>query len=397
MKVLQINTVSGIGSTGRIAADIHSILLEKGHESFIAYGRGKTNDLVNNIKIGTKYDNYHHVVLTRLLDKHGFGSKKSTHDFIKEVEKINPDIIHLHNIHGYFINIKILFDYLKRANKPVIWTLHDCWAFTGHCTYFDYVDCNKWKSQCSNCPEIRSYPSSLLVDSSQDNFLNKKEIFTGVKNLTLVTPSQWLANLVSQSFLKEYPVKVVNNGVDTKVFKPTKSEFRSKYNIENKFIILGVASIWDRRKGYKYFEDISSLIEKDEVIVLVGLSQKQKEKLPENIIGISKTHNVKELAEIYSAADVFMNPTLEDNFPTTNLESLACGTPVITFNTGGSIESIDERCGIIVENQSAIDLIRSIRMLKKSDISNKDCLNRSKLYNKENIYNHYIDLYTQSY
>jgi putative colanic acid biosynthesis glycosyltransferase len=213
MKVLQINSVCGIGSTGRIATDIHDILIEQGHESYIAYGRDLPKNCENAIRIGTKIDNYTHVAKTRLLDKHGFGSIKATKEFINKVIDINPDIIHLHNIHGYYINIEILFDYLKEANKPVVWTFHDCWSFTGHCAYFDYVGCNKWKTGCYSCPEKKAYPSSLIFDNSKNNYINKKEIFTVVKNLTIVTPSQWLANLVQESFLNEYPVKVINNGI----------------------------------------------------------------------------------------------------------------------------------------------------------------------------------------
>ena len=335
MKVLQINSVCGVGSTGRIATDIHSMLTNQGHKSYIAFGRNLPENCNNTIRIGTKYDNYSHIALTRVSDKHGFGSKKATNEFIKEVEKLDPDIIHLHNIHGYYINIEILFEYLKKADKPVIWTLHDCWSFTGHCSHFDYVGCDKWKTGCFNCPEKKSYPASIVFDNSKSNYLMKKELFAGVKNMTIVTPSKWLAELVQKSFLGEYPIKVINNGIDLDVFKPTKSNFRKEHNLENKFIILGVASGWSQRKGFHHFIELSKKIKKDEKIIIVGLTEKQKKSLPHNIIGITRTNNIKELAEIYSVADIYVNLTLEDNFPTTNLEALACGTPVITFDTGG--------------------------------------------------------------
>ncbi|AZR73927.1 glycosyl transferase [Anoxybacter fermentans] len=398
MKVLQINSVCGIGSTGRIATDIHNILIENGHESYIAYGRDEARGCDTSIRIGSKFDNYMHVVKTRLFDKHGFGSRKATAEFLNKVEKLNPDIIHLHNIHGYYINIELLFKYLKKANKPVVWTLHDCWAFTGHCAYFDYVGCDKWKTICYSCPQKKGYPSSILLDNSKNNYNKKKEIFTGVKNMTIVTPSNWLAGLVKQSFLEEYPVKVINNGIDLEVFKPTASNFRKKYNLENKFIILGVASVWEHRKGYKYFIELSKKIKKDEVIVMVGLTEKQKNKLPNNIIGITRTNNVRELVEIYSAADVFINPTLEDNFPTTNLEALACGTPVITFNTGGSKESVDENCGFVVQKGNIDELIYTIRKIKgqsKSSYS-RQCVEKAKaLYNKKDNFKKYLELYFQ--
>ncbi|MGM0923273.1 MAG: glycosyltransferase family 4 protein [Bacillota bacterium] len=399
MKVLQINSVCGIGSTGRIATDIDKVLKNEGHESFIAYGRGNARGSNTTIKIGNNIDNYMHVAKTRLLDMHGFGSKKSTKEFINKLKEVNPDIIHLHNIHGYYLNIEILFDYLNKANKPVIWTLHDCWPFTGHCSYFDFVSCDKWTKKCHHCPQMKSYPKSIAIDNSEDNYYKKKEIFTSVKNLTIVTPSKWLAELVKKSFLVKYPVKVINNGIDLEVFRPIENDFKEKFNLQDKFIILGVASAWEKRKGYKYFYELSKKIKEDEIIVLVGLTEKQIKELPDNIIGIIKTNSVKELAEIYSAADVFINPTLEDNFPTTNLEALACGTPVITFNTGGSMESIDDSSGIVVEKGNTENLLRSTNSIRhniKSGIKYKSAsLSRSKLYNKNERYKEYIQLYNE--
>lgn len=395
MKVLQINSVCGIGSTGRIVTDIHNILIEQGHESYIAYGRDLPKNCDTPIKIGSKLDNYKHVALTRIFDKHGFGSKKATQKFIEKVKELDPDIIHLHNIHGYYINIEVLFDYLKKADKPVVWTLHDCWSFTGHCAYFDYVGCDKWKTGCYDCPEKNSYPASVIIDNSKDNYIKKKELFTGIKNLTIVTPSKWLAGLVKQSYLREYPVEVINNGIDLDVFKPTQSDFRERFNLEDKFIILGVASTWDRRKGFKYFIELSKKIKNDEAIVLVGLSEKQRKYLPKNIIGITRTSNVKELAEIYTAADVFLNPTLEDNFPTTNLEALACGTPIITFNTGGSPESIEDITTNIVDKGNVDGLLKSIQKAKDNKIYFQEKLiERAKLkYDKEKNFLKYINLY----
>mgnify|MGYP004526499615 CR=1 FL=1 len=366
MKVLQINSVCGVGSTGRIATDLYKALEEKGHECVIAYGRGTAPEGIKTIKIGTNFDNYMHVAKTRVFDKHGFGSIKATKDFIKRVEEYNPDVIHLHNIHGYYINIEILFDYLKKANKKVVWTLHDCWAFTGHCAYFDYVGCNKWKEGCKECPQKKEYPNSLLMDSSEWSFNKKKDIFTGVTDLTIVTPSKWLAGLVKQSYLSEYKVEVINNGIDLDIFKPTKSDFRERYGLENKFIILGVASVWDRRKGLQYLVNLAEKIDDDYKVIIVGVSEKQKKSLPKNIIGITRTNNIRELVEIYSAADVFVNPTLEDNFPTTNLEAIACGTDIITFDTGGSSESAIYY-GYVTNDKSVDDIIKAINCrIKKS-------------------------------
>ena len=396
MKVLQINTVCGRGSTGRIATDIHKLLLEQGHESVIAYGRGEAINCDNAIKIGNKIDFYNHTLKTRLLDKHGFSSKKATEEFIVEIEKYNPDIIHLHNIHGYYINIEVLFKFLKEYNKPIIWTLHDCWSFTGHCAYFDYANCYKWETHCQKCPGRKSYPKSIFIDNSYNNFEKKKKLFTGLDKLTLVTPSEWLSKLVKRSLLKDYTVKVINNGIDLSVFKPVPSNFRKSYNLENKFIILGVANKWEKRKGFEYFIELSKLIEPDETIVMVGLSKNQLKQLPKNVIGIKRTNNVQELAEIYTTADVFFNPTLEDNFPTTNLEALACGTPVITFNTGGSIETIDDTTGFIVEKGDLEEAIKTIRKIKTEgkEKYSESCIKRAnKYYNKNNKFQEYIELY----
>ncbi|WP_341323886.1 glycosyltransferase [Solibacillus sp. FSL H8-0523] len=395
MRVVQINSVCGIGSTGRIATDIHHTLIENSYKSYIAYGRNTPKNCENPIRIGTNYDNYLHVGLTRIFDKHGFGSVKATKAFIKNLEEINPEIIHLHNLHGYYINIELLFNYLKQSNKRVIWTLHDCWAFTGHCSHFEFVGCKKWELGCFECPEKKEYPASLFKDNSEQNFLKKKALFTGLKDLTIITPSKWLASLVNQSFLSEYPIKVIHNGINLDVFKPTtNSSFRKKHNLMNKFMILGVANIWNQKKGLNHFIELSNYLEDDEVIVLVGLTEKQKKELPKQIIGISLTNSTKDLAEIYSAADVFVNPTLEDNFPTTNIEALACGTPVFTFNSGGSYESIDETCGRIIAPKNTRGIIDCLKTYRTSKLINSSsCINRANKYNMKNQYIEYLNLY----
>jgi glycosyltransferase involved in cell wall biosynthesis len=339
MKVLQVNVVCGSGSTGRIAVDLHKALIQSGCDSMIAYGRGSAPKDIKSYRIGSDFSVRVHAALSRFTDRQGLYSKKATRDFLNVIDEFNPDIIHLHNIHGYYINYKILFDYLKVKEKKVVWTLHDCWPFTGHCSHFDYVDCLKWHTGCYSCEEKNTYPKSILLDSSSFNYKIKKTVFSRMNNMTLVVPSHWLANLLKDSFLKDYPVKIIRNGVDTEIFRKRESDFRTLYNLENKKIILGVASVWSKRKGLDDFIKLAEFLEDDFKIVLVGLSKKQAKNLPKNILGIEKTENMMNLAEIYSISDVFFNPTYADNYPTTNLEALACGTPVITYDTGGSSES----------------------------------------------------------
>lgn len=344
MKVLLINSVCGIGSTGKICAGIAQQYEKEGHEVKIAYGRdGTVPEKFQRfaVRIGTDLDVKIHGVRSRLLDDHGFASVNATRKFLAWAQEYDPDVLWLHNIHGYYINIKLLFDWIKsRPQMQVKWTLHDCWAFTGHCSYFTMAGCDKWQTGCGNCSQKKGYPSSLLLDRSRENFLKKKALFTGVKDLTIITPSQWLADLVKQSFLKEYPVEVHYNTIDTSVFKPTPSDFRAKYGLEDKVMILGVASPWSERKGLPDFIKLLEVLDDRYAVVLVGLTEQQIKELPSRIIGITRTNNAVELAQIYTAADVFFNPTYEDNYPTVNLEAEACGTRVVTYNTGGSAETI---------------------------------------------------------
>lgn len=342
MKILMINVVCGIRSTGRICTDIATELEKQGHEVQIAYGREEVPEKFRKyaVRIGSDLDVKLHGIKARLFDGCGFGSKKATEVFIEWIKEYDPDVIHLHNIHGYYINIEVLFSYLKNCGKKIIWTLHDCWAFTGHAAYCEAVDCDKWKEGCYKCPKKSDYPSSL-TDYSKKNWKRKKEVLCGIPNFIIVTPSQWLANLVKESFLLDYKVTVIHNGIDTSVFKTKESDIKKRLGIEGKKIILGVAALWEQRKGLFDFFELSKKLDDNYIVILVGLSKKQIGKLPNRIIGIERTNSVQELAELYSVADVYLNPTYEDNYPTTNLEAIACGTPVITYRTGGSPESAD--------------------------------------------------------
>lgn len=399
MNVLQINTVCGTGSIGRIASDLQGILMSQGHQSNVAYGRVTANAAGNTVFIGSRLETYAHVAWTRLFDRHGLGSARATRRFIEEIGRLDPDVIHLHNVHGYYLHVGILFDYLKQAGKPVVWTLHDCWSFTGHCVHFDFIGCERWKSGCYACPLKSEYPKSILQDGSKRNYLKKKASFAGVPRLTLVTPSQWLSRLVGASFLRCYPVEVIPNGIDLAVFKATPGDFRERHGLTGKFLILGVASVWNERKGYQYFCDLAKQLSPDEKIVLVGLDREKIRSLPPGIVGIAKTHSTVELAEIYSAADLFLNPTLEDNFPTTNLEALACGTPVVTFNSGGSPECLAEGCGAVVERGDLPGLVAAIAAVKAGGKGRYTacCQKRARdAFDKNDRFQEYVALYKRS-
>lgn len=394
MKVLQINSFFSVGGPPRIVQGIYETLEANGHECVVAAGREKPYPGMKTIQIGTPLNKYWHLIMSRVFDAQGLSSMMATKRFVKQIEDYDPDVIHLHNLHGYYLNIEVLFGYLKSANKPVVWTLHDCWPFTGHCAYFDYIGCEKWKTECGECPQKSDYPVCNGVDGSRRNYLRKKEAFVGLDNLTIVTPSKWLGGLVKESFLREYPIAVINNGIDLESFKPAESDFRKRYNITDKKIILGVAQVWGSRKGLRYFIELSSLLDDDFQIVLIGLTDKEKQFLPANIIGLSRTNSIQELVEIYTAADVFVNPTLEDNFPTTNLEALACGTPVLTFDTGGSPEAIDETCGLVIKKGDIRMLQKGIKRIISSDHDGKQCIRRAGLFDKNERVGDYLSVYS---
>lgn len=393
MKILEINQVN-FGSTGHIMLQIADLATKKGHEVICSFYARRNKDKDKNcIYIGNKVSHNIHKKLYRKTGNNGCYSKISTWNFLRKVKKFDPDLIHIHNLHNCYINLPMLFDYIKKNNKKVVWTLHDCWSFTGQCPYFTAVGCEKWKTGCHDCEQINRYPS-CSVDRTDKMWKLKKEWFTGVQNLTIITPSQWLADLVKQSFLKDYPVKVINNGINLDVFKPTESDFRTKHNLEDKKIILGVASVWEVRKGLDVFIELSKRLDDRYKIVLVGTNDEVDKKLPEGIISIHRTSNQKELAELYTAADVFFIPTREDNFPTVNMESLACGTPVLTFNTGGSPEMVDEATGVVLMNEDIASVEQAvISMCESGKYSKEACTERAKQYDSGLKYNEYLSLF----
>ncbi|MEK5398935.1 glycosyltransferase [Paenibacillus sp. FSL K6-2859] len=392
LKILHINS-GNFGSTGSIMMNISEAAQENGHTSYISYANSRTNNkkqIDNGILIGSIVERNAHLKLAYYTGFNGSFSILSTKRFLKKIDEIKPDIIHLHNLHNCYINLKLLFEYIKKRDVHVVWTLHDCWSFTGQCPHFTMVKCEKWKTQCYECPQYKEYPASRN-DMTSYMYSLKKVWFNGVKNLTIVTPSQWLANEVKKSFLKCYPVKVINNGIDLNVFKPITSNFRDENNLSNMRIILGVANPWSKGKGLDIFIELAEKLDEKYKIVLVGLSSEQLTNLPNNILGLPKIDDVKELVGIYSSADYFMNPSIEETMGLVTVESIACGTPAIVSNFTAVPEMINSGSGVVIKNYRVEDFYNAI----KSDIKFKqeNLLKWARKFEKNQKYSEYILLY----
>lgn len=394
LKVLQINCASN-GSTGNLAKSIHKALIDSGHESIIYYGIGCSDD--KDIKpVSSMFFVHIHSVLSRYTGMQGYFSFIPTLKLIRKIKKFSPDIIHLHNLHGSYINLPILFRFLKKYNKKTVITLHDCWLFTGKCPHFVEVGCYRWLESCGNCLQLQTYPRSKFIDRTSKNLVHKKKWLDGFANLYIVTVSDWLKEMALRSHLNKYPIQRIYNGIDTTVFYPRDTErVVSKYNIKGKFIILGVASSWDDRKGLKEFIKIANEFPQD-VVILVGLSQEQSEKLPDNILTIHRTENKNELAEIYSAADVFMNFSKEETFGLVVTEAMACGTPAIVYNSTACPEVITPETGFVAEPTQFNQIVNTIERIKRKELvlNSEDCVENVKNnYNKELMCKRYIDFY----
>lgn len=404
-KLLQINPVIRINtSTGRIMQEIGELAIQNGWESYVAYSMERDGIKPCSsrlLPIGSFMSTAWHGIETRIWDRHGLASDSATRDFIRRIDEIQPNIIHIHNIHGYFLNYKILFEYLSKCNIPVVWTVHDCWLYTGHCYYYSYVGCDKWQTVCHDCPQKKEFPASFMMDRSRKNYEDKKAAFTSVPydKMIFVPVSEWIGGEMRKSFLKDYRFRVIHNGINTEVFNVyDDTDVRMKYNLQAKHVFLGVASIWSREKGLDDFVKMAEMLNDDEVIVLVGLKEKEKKSLPDGIIGISRTENVRQLAELYSAADVFLNPTWQDNYPTVNMEAIACGTPVVTYRTGGSVEAVMDVTGRIVECGDVEGMIKAAREIKQKgkDHYTKVCREfAERNFRKEDRYMDYIRLYDE--
>ena len=401
-KLLQINPVVRENtSTGKIMRGIGDLAISSGWESYIAYSRARDGIIPHTSKlipVGDKADLAIHALETRLFDAHGLASKRATRELIRRIEDISPDIIQIHNVHGYFLNYPMLCDFLGESGIPVVWTAHDCWLFTGHCYHYSSAGCYRWKTGCYSCPLKTSFPASWLLDRSDRNFELKKKSLTGMKNLHLVAASEWMKNEMRESFLSGVPCTVIHNGIDLDVFKPSDNEqTKGKFGIKTPHYVIAVASIWLKEKGFDDLVKIAGLLHEDITLVMVGsMTYKQEKVLPENVIHIPRTSDATSLAELYSGAVAFLNPTWQDNYPTVNLEAIACGTPVITYKTGGSPESVTEKTGFIVEQGDIEGMTNIINNIigNNSYLYGLNCREYALAhFDKEKCFREYIDLY----
>ncbi len=397
MNVMLINSVP-YGSTGTILFSLSDLLRQEGHQTLCTTGFSwHTPPRTDWFQTSGIVEKQLHTLLARATGFNGCFSVLATRRLIRKIAAFQPDILHLHNLHGWYLNLPMFFSYLKQAGIPVVWTLHDCWAFTGQCPHFAMVGCEKWRTECHACPQTRRYPQTC-VDRSRQMYHLKRRWFREVPELTLVTPSFWLAELVSHSFLREYPVQVIPNGIDLDVFSPRSGSFRRERGLEGCHMILAVSLGWDNSKGLDVILALARRLEEPYRIVLVGVEEPLASRLPSNVIPLPRTHDRAALAELYTAADLFLNPTREDTYPTVNMEALACGTPVVTFSTGGSSEMLDPSCGSVVAWDHMDALEQEVRRICTTrPFSPEACLEKAKTFSRDIRFRDYLNLYRSIY
>ena len=397
MKVLQVNSVCGRGSTGKLALQISEYLTEQGVENDIAYGFG-TTDAKNAFRFSTMPEAHLHSFLSRRFCKQGYGSHVATRQLIRAIKRRSPDVVHLHNIHGHYLNFKMLFGYLNKTDIKVVWTFHDCWPMTGKCTHFTVAGCDRWKTGCYDCPQLSSYPDSV-TDRSLKNYIDKKACFTANQHLHIVTVSQWLRGVVEQSYFGGVAdVRCIYNGIDTEVFSPTESDLRKRLNLEDQFVVLGVSSVWKDAKGLREFIELAKIADEGVAIVMIGLTEEQRAELPPSVVGVPTVSDQRTLAQYYSMADVLLNLSAEETFGLVVAEALACGTPAVVLDSTACPEVVDEHTGIVIESgapmtvMAALDTIRARGKASYADA----CTERARtLFSKERMQREYLNLYEE--
>lgn len=397
-KLVQVNTVCNT-STGKIMECIQEEAIQSGYDTYSFVGRRKPFSHMPCEKIGNSVSFWIHVAITTFFDKQGYGSYFHTRRMIRRIKQENPSIIHLHNLHGYYLHLPLFFRYLKNEYKgKVFWTFHDCWPFTGHCPHFSYVKCERWKEECHHCPRKREYPISWFLDGSKGNYSIKKKLFLGIQDLSVIVPSRWMEKWVKESFFKQKPVFVIPNGIDLTTFRYHLDEsVCRKYGIStDKKILLGVASVWDERKGLDDFIELAKAIDhNDYQIVLIGLSPLQIKRLPRNVVGIARTENRQELVSLYSRADIFVNPSKEESFSLVTVEAMACGTPVIVLDTSAVKELVDSECGIVLRDNRTETYLDAIQMVEKRNFKRDTVRLCAEKYDQRNMAKQIVALYDE--
>ena len=417
MRIFYVNTFFSAGGSARVVGGISEELRRGGHDCMIAAARGTEPSGRRTLRVGSRLSVCFNAAVARIADNDGFMAHRATRRLVDAIERYSPDVVHLHNLHGYYVNVELLFDYLRRSGKRVVWTLHDCWAMTGHCPCFSTASCEEWLSGCRSCVLMHEYPKCFFGGRSAENFRLKKSLFTGIDNLTLVVPSRWLASIVSRSYLSDYPLRIIPNGVDTMRFRPVESDFRSRYGIGSRTMLLSVASSWVGRKGFGCLAELAKMLDDSYAIVVIGITEAQRRLLPEGIVALPAIGSDELLAQAYSAADLLVNLSTEESFGLVTLEALACGTPVVVYDATACPEplmpvfepladghhakpfcsaeaAID--CGVVVDMRRGVaGVAEMVSSGAWRTISKEACRRHALGFDAHEVYSRYIALYDE--
>lgn len=399
MKVLQVNATYGLGSTGTIVRDLKECCEEHGIECYVAYAL--TDEKVERgYKIGNWFFNKLHALLSRIAGKQAYFSYIPTLWFIHYIKKLQPDVVHLHNLHSNYINLPIFLKYLAKNNVRTIITLHDCWWYTGGCYYYTAAVCSKWLDKCGKCPKRFFETPAYFIDKSAEILNDKKKYLLAIPRLYFVGVSDWISNEARKSFLASKTIMTIHNGIDLSVFKPTPSDLREKLGLTGKYVILGPASKWLDPINSVALNYFIKVMRDDEVLLLFGTLSSYVNGLSEKVKLYGYTKNRQELAALYSMADIFVNVSREDTLSLINVEAQACGTPIITFDATGPKETVDEENSLSVpvgNYERLYDCVQCIR-LRAGDGTSSNCREFiSQKFSKTDKFKEYINLYTESY
>lgn len=397
--------VSGLneGSIGRTAEQLSQLVQARGWRSFIAYSRLNLGSTSEVYRVDNRFSTYFHAFLTRMFDMCGYGSYFTTKRLVHVIKKVKPDLIHMHIIHNYDINLKVLFDFLSKSGIPIVWTQHDCWSYTGHCAFYANVQCEKWKTECHHCPKYKSFPNSWFYDGSRRNYNFKKKVFTSVPQdqMCIIAVSDYVKNDLKLSFLNKYRIERIYNAIDTTQFVPLQHlsrKVREQYMLGKGILLMAFATSWTERKGISDYYKLREVLDDKYTIVFVGVKDELKKKLPKGIIGIGNTSSVMELVKLYSTADIVMNLSSEESFGKTTPEGMSCGTPSIVYNCTASPELVDEKTGVVCEKGDIEGVVNAIQKILSWDKEEtiKNCRNRVlSLFAMQKNWNDYLDLYEE--